>query len=76
MSKKTQTYYVGIDKMRPIFALIPSMTCDELASLIEEIRCVHDNLIAWDVDTKRLVSVKSICVNGNGIQLNLEKHNE
>jgi len=31
------------------------------------------NLIVWDVDTKQLKTVESVCVNGQSVQLNVEE---
>lgn len=45
----------------------------ELACIIEEIRCVHDNLIAWNEDTRLLAKIESVGINGDGIQLNIAK---
>jgi hypothetical protein len=50
--------------------------CDyeEVAHLLEEIRCCHDNLFAWNRDTKLLAKIESVSVNGEAIQLNIESY--
>lgn len=51
-------------------------TCDvvELATLIEEIRCVHDNFFAFNPHTKLFCKVENISINGDCVQLNLDDY--
>ena len=60
-------------ELKAIFRFIDSADFEELAQIIEEVRCCHDNLIAWDEETKRLMKVESVSINGMDIQLNVEK---
>lgn len=45
---------------------------ETLARLIEEIRCVHDNLLAFNPNINLLFKVESVCLKGECIQLNLD----
>ncbi len=43
----------------------------ELALIIDEIRCCHDNLMVWNEGTKCLDKVESLSINDQCVQLNL-----
>jgi hypothetical protein len=45
----------------------------ELAMIIEEIRCCHDNILAFNFDTALLAKIESVSINGECIQLNIER---
>lgn len=58
-------------KLEEVMAFIDSADDEELYKIIEEIRCVHDNLMVFDMRKKELIKVESTCLNGEGIQLNV-----
>lgn len=60
------------EELIAIFRFIFQASYEECARIIEEIRCVHNNLIFWDASTKRLIDVESVSMNGECIQLNGE----
>lgn len=41
--------------------------------LIAEIIDMHDNILVWDEDSKRLKKVECVSLNGDCIQLTIEK---
>jgi len=55
-----------------ICRFICTCDCDELRTIIEEIRCFHDNLLCFNSTTGSLSKVESVCINGECLQLNLE----
>ena len=55
-----------------IFRFIDKASPLELARIISEIVVCHDNLLAFNEKIKSLDHVKSVCLNGECIQLNLE----
>lgn len=61
-----------LKELKAIYKFIDSADSHELGSIIEEIRCCHDNLLAFNKDTGLLAKVESISLNGGGIQLNIE----
>ncbi len=61
------------EEMKAIATFIQHASVVELALIIEEIRVVHDCLMAWNEDIKSLDEVESIAINGESIQLNLKK---
>jgi hypothetical protein len=60
------------NEMRAICRFILSASTEEMGILLEEMRCVHDNLMAFNPRTKLLCEVKSISINGEAIQMNLD----
>lgn len=61
------------EEMKAICKFIDSADFEELAIIVEEIRCCHDNLMAFNPDTGLLAKIESICLNGECLQLNIEK---
>jgi hypothetical protein len=59
-------------EMRPIFKFIATASPEECALIIEEIRCVHDNIGTWNEAELTSHDVKSVCLNDGCIQLNVE----
>lgn len=60
------------EELIAIYKFIESCTVEEAYSIIEEIRCVHDNLIIFDPTTRKVGEVESVTINCECIQLNLE----
>lgn len=60
------------EELKAIYKFIDRCDFKEIASIVEEIRCVHNNLVAWNEKTKSLDKVKSISIDGECIQLNLQ----
>lgn len=61
------------DEMKAIMRFIAKANIEELAKIINEIRTCHDNLMAWNENTRLLTKVGSVSLNGECIQLNIEK---
>lgn len=61
------------EELKAMYKFIYMCDVEELASIIEEIRCVHDNLMALNEDTRLLAKIESVSINGECIQLNIEK---
>lgn len=59
-------------ELKAIYAFIETCSIEELATIIAEIRCVHDNLEVFNHETKRLSPVQNISINGDCIQMNIE----
>ncbi len=62
-----------LEELKAICAFINRATIEEMASIIEEIRCVHDCLYTFNQDTKLFAKVDGVYINDNGIQMNIEK---
>ncbi|MFI0477808.1 MAG: hypothetical protein ACH349_01605 [Candidatus Rhabdochlamydia sp.] len=60
------------EEMKAICMFINSCSLYELATIIEEIRCCHDNLLAFNPHTKLLAKIESVSINGECIQLNIQ----
>lgn len=60
-----------IEEFRAVCRFIATADIHTLARIVEEIRCVHDNIIAFNFETKLLCNVDSVSTNGESIQLNL-----
>jgi hypothetical protein len=60
------------DTLIELYRIIATLDFDEMLSVIEELRCVHDNLMAFNPDTGLLAKIESVCLNGECIQLNIE----
>jgi len=60
------------EEWKAIARWIDTANITELAIMIEEIRCCHDNLLAWNEEHKCLDKVQTISINGGSIQLNLQ----
>lgn len=63
------------EELKAIYKFIESADVYELGSIIEEIRCCHDNLLAFNRDTGLLARIESVSLNGDAIQLNIEEDN-
>jgi len=63
-----------LEELRAICRFIATCDFNELGVIVEEIRCVHDNLYAFNFETKLFCKVDSICISGESIQLNLEEN--
>lgn len=61
------------EELKAIYAFVNTANLSELASIIDEIRCCHHNLLAFNADTGLLAKIDKICLNGDCIQLNIEK---
>jgi hypothetical protein len=61
------------EELKAICRFIETCDLEDLVRIIEEIRCVHDNLIAWNEDTHLLAKVESTSINSEFIQLNITK---
>lgn len=61
------------EEFRAVCRFIERADLEYIAKMIEEIRCVHNNLIAFDVMNSRMSKIESICINGECVQLTLEK---
>ena len=61
------------EEMKAICHFIDTASLKELATIIAEIRCCHDNILAFNQDTKLLAKIESVGLNGEAIQLNIEK---
>jgi hypothetical protein len=64
------------DEMKAIMRFIDTCHIDELARIVEEIRCCHDCLFAFNEETGLLAKIESICINGEAIQMNIENECE
>jgi hypothetical protein len=60
------------EELHTIMKWIDKASYFECTKIIEEIRCCHDNLMAWNPETKLLAKIESVCINGEAIQLNIE----
>ncbi len=56
-----------------VYRIINDANIEELANIVEEIRCCHDNLMTFNQETKLFAKVESVSINGDAIQLNIEK---
>lgn len=65
-----------LEDMKAVYKFLYTCSREELFTIIEEIRCVHDCLIVFNPNTKSLDSISSVCLNGECIQLNIEKEIE
>lgn len=61
------------EELHAILRWIDGANFEELAKIVEEIRCCHDCLFAFCEDRKFVAKIESICLNGESIQLNIEK---
>jgi len=61
------------EELKAVFRFISTCSPEELAHIMAEIRCVHDNILVFNEDTKLLAKVESVCINGECVQLNLER---
>jgi hypothetical protein len=64
------------EELIAVYAFIATCDYEEIATIVEEIRCVHDNLFTFNPNTKSFDKVESVCINGESIQLNIEKECE
>lgn len=64
------------EELKAIYRFIDTADFEELMGIIEEIRCCHDNLLAFNADTSLLAKIESVCLNGEAIQLNIEKDSD
>ena len=62
-------------EMQAVFKFIYGCDTEEIAEIIAEIRCYHDNLIVWNPATKSLEPIDSVSINGESIQLNIGAEN-
>lgn len=60
-------------ELRAICKFIDTADFEDLTTIIEEIRVCHDNIFVFSEEHKSLDRVTSVCLNGECIQLNLEK---
>jgi hypothetical protein len=56
-----------------IYKFILKANIDEVAQIISEIRVCHDNILVFNEKHKSVNKVKSVHINGECIQLNLEE---
>jgi len=68
MMKKNRT-----QELKAVYKFIDGATIEEIASIIEEIRIFHDNILVFNQKHKSLDGVESVSINGECIQLNLEE---
>lgn len=61
------------EELKAVYRFITTCNTVELLSIVEEIRCYHDNLFTWNEDSRLFAKVESVCLNGECIQLNIEK---
>lgn len=61
------------DRLIEILRYIENASIVELYWIVEEIRCVRGCLFSWDEDSRQYKKAESTCLNGDTIQLNLEK---
>ena len=61
------------EQMKHVYSFLVNCSPVELYSIVEEIRCVHDNLFAFNPTTKLFAKIASTCLNGESIQLNIEE---
>lgn len=64
--------HIKREELKCIMSFIDKACTEELAAIIEEIRCRHDNLLVFNLEIKSLDKVESVSINGDAIQLNLE----
>lgn len=64
------------DEMKAVLQFIDTCDFEELARIVEEIRCCHDCLMVFDSESKTVKKVESVGLNGETIQLNVEEWNE
>lgn len=73
---------MGLDKLmeenrekelRAIYRFIATASTEELASIIAEMHCIHDNMLVFNRKHKSLDRVELIGVNGECIQLNVKE---
>lgn len=62
-----------IEQLKAIMRFIDKCGPTELALIIEEIRCCHNNIFVFNTKTKSLDKVEQICLNGECIQINVRK---
>lgn len=58
------------NELKAVFRFIYNADLNELAQIVEEIRCVHNNLRAWNSKIKCFEDIESVRLNGEHIQLN------
>jgi hypothetical protein len=61
------------EEMKAVYRIIQNASIHELYRIIEEIRCVHDNIRVVNPITKDVCRVRSTCLIGESIQLNFEE---
>lgn len=59
-------------ELKAVFWFINHASVEEVAMIISEIRVRHDNILVFNEQHKSLDKVKSVCINGECVQLNLE----
>ncbi len=63
------------EKLKPIFQFISECSLESCALITNEILMLHP-MLSFDVTGKRLISVESVSINAQAIQLNLEEYEE
>lgn len=76
MSAEELIEYARAEQMKGIMRFIEGCSVKEAAKIIEEIRCVHDNLYAWNPNHKCLDKIDWINIDVDYIQLNIQKDNK
>lgn len=61
------------EEIKAVFRFIDNASLEELAHIISEILVCHDNILVFNKKHKSLDKVKSVSINGECIQLNLEE---
>jgi hypothetical protein len=61
------------DELKAIYRFIYEASAEDCARIIEEIRCVHDNILVFNKKEKSLDRVESVEMNGEAIQLIIEE---
>lgn len=61
------------ENLKAVMRWIYAADYEELYQVVEEIRCVHESLYAWNPETNLFAKIESTCLNGETIQLNIEK---
>ncbi len=59
------------EELKAVFRFIDGASIEEVAEIIGEIRCCHDNILVFNKNHKSLDKVESVHINGESIQLNL-----
>jgi hypothetical protein len=62
------------EELKAIYRFIADASVEEIASIISEMRVCHDNILVFNEKHKSLDKVKSVCINGECIQLDLEQY--
>ena len=77
MSEITEVYMspVLIEKFKIACQFIAEASIEQRACLLNEIMIFND-FMAWNAESKQLLNIENIAINGDCFQLNIEVENE